>query len=111
MTRVGGTQRFAWIAWLALTLAVVITGDFVEDLVFEPTGVSDTSGTSPQAEDPDEHLLMPSQTDLTSFHVLSDIHLIVYVHRPPPQGVRAPTASLIEFNTHPPPCFLLPLRI
>jgi hypothetical protein len=110
------TPRFALIAWLALALVVVITGDFVEDLVFESSDLSDTSGTSPEAEDPDEHLLMPSQkahqdADPTFFHVFSNIDLIVHVHRPPSQGARAPTVSLIEFNTHPPPCFLLPLRI
>jgi len=46
--------------WLALVLVVVITGDFVEDLVFEPTDFSDTSGMVPLSEEPDEHVLMPS---------------------------------------------------
>jgi hypothetical protein len=47
-------------SWLALMLAVVITGDFVEDLVFEPMDFSDTSGMVPLSEEPDEHVLMPS---------------------------------------------------
>jgi hypothetical protein len=119
MTRDKRTPRFILIGWFAVLLASVVTGDYVVDSAFEWPEVSNTFGTASESEEPEdsgEHLLMPSPradhgADLASFHVSSEIDITVHLHLPPSQGARTPNASLIEFNTHPPPCFLLPLRI
>jgi hypothetical protein len=113
------TPRFIFIGWLAILLAGVVTGDYVVDSAFEWPEAGDTSKAMPEAEGPEdsgEHLLMPSQrahheADLASFHVASDMDITAPLHLAPSQGARTPNASLIEFTTHPPPCFLLPLRI
>jgi hypothetical protein len=52
--------QFLVMTWLALLLIGVITGDFVEDLAFEPVELDDSAGTVPASEEPDEHMLMPS---------------------------------------------------
>ena len=49
------------ITWLALLITVVVTGDWVIDLVYEP--VATTSDAATETEEPDnaaEHMLMPS---------------------------------------------------
>jgi hypothetical protein len=58
--RCTSTPIFLVISWLALVLAGVLTGDFVEDLAFEPMELTDTSETVPSSDEPDEHILMPS---------------------------------------------------
>lgn len=60
MTRRNSAPQFVVMTWLALLLIGVIAGDFVEDLAFEPAEVSDSAGTVPASEEPDEHVLMPS---------------------------------------------------
>ncbi len=60
MSRCNSAPQFLVMTWLALLLIGVITGDFVEDLAFEPTELSDSAGTVPASEEPDEHVLMPS---------------------------------------------------
>jgi hypothetical protein len=117
MTRRHSTPQFLVMTWLALLLIGVITGDFVEDLAFEPAELSDSAGTVPTSEEPDEHVLMPSQradqgAGFTFLHVSSPAEGVIQVLPPCTSHItRSFSASLIEFNTHPPPCFLLPLRI
>ena len=60
MARRNSAPQFLVMTWLALLLIGVIAGDFVEDLAFEPAELSDSAGTVPASEEPDEHVLMPS---------------------------------------------------
>jgi hypothetical protein len=108
------------IGWLAVVLAGVITGDFVVDTAFEWPALAAAAETDAESEEPEdsgEHLLVPSPkveqgNEFTSLHPSAD-GPADYLPLSPCAflGTRHSHVSLIEFDSHPPPCFLLPLRI
>lgn len=121
MIRDAVTPRWILIGWLAVMLAGVITGDFVVDTAFEWPDVAAAAetdaGSEEEPEDSGEHLLVPSPkagqgTELTSLHPSADGQAGLLSPSPcAVLGARPSHVSLIEFDSHPPPCFLLPLRI
>src|SRR5687768_16430926 len=112
MTYFKPAPRFLLVAWLALLLAGIVRGDLVNDLVFEPEAMSETSGSDAVSEEPDngaEHLLVPSQraaqgADVAFLHISSPGDGITQVLPVPRFHItRRPHASLIEFKGQPPP--------
>ncbi|MGE3154834.1 MAG: hypothetical protein AB7G48_20180 [Nitrospiraceae bacterium] len=120
MTRAALTPRWMLIGWLAVLLAGVVTGDFVVDAAFERPDIAASAEADAESEEPEdsgEHLLVPSPkgetgTEFTSLHSPVDAHAGLLTLSPCTfPGGRDVHVSLIEFDSHPPPCFLLPLRI
>jgi hypothetical protein len=121
MMRDALTPRWMLIGWLAVVLAGVVTGDFVVDTAFECPDIAAEVETDAESEeepeDSGEHLLVPSAkaaqgNELTSLHPSADAHAGFLTLSPGAFfGTRHVHVSLIEFDSHPPPCFLLPLRI
>jgi len=114
------SARFMLIGCLAVVLAVVVTGDFVVDTAFEWVDVAAAVEPDAEPEEPEdsgEHLLMPSPKveqggGLTAFQLSPQGQLHVPIVLPcPSRDPRHSDATVIEFDRHPPPCFLLPLRI
>jgi hypothetical protein len=119
MTPSRRNPQFVLVTWLAIFLTSVVIGDYVVDLAFEWPEVGHTYATVPEpeeVEDSGEHLLMPSQKvyqgpNLNSFPVSSDADIIVQVHLPCSSNISTLHASYNDFLRHPPPAFLVPLRI
>jgi hypothetical protein len=121
MVRGALTPRWMLIGWLAVVLAGVVTGDFVVDTAFEWPEIAAMAETNAESsegpEDGGEHLLVPSSkaeqgNELTFVHPSADAHAGFLTLSPCTfLGTRHFHVSLIEFDSHPPPCFLLPLRI
>ncbi len=101
MGRSTSVPRFLAICWLALLLAGAITGDFVEDLVFESMEVGDMSETVPLSEDPDEHILMPSARAASP----GDIHVLqLSAHAEPHLCCLEPFATHVAQSASHYPC-------
>jgi hypothetical protein len=120
MTRDALTPRWMLIGWLAVVLAGVVTGDFVVDTAFEWPDVAaevETDAESEAPEDSGEHLLIPSPkaeqgNDFTALHLSQEGPSSFLTLSPcAPLSARHARSSFLEFDSHPPPCFLLPLRI
>lgn len=114
------TRLLVGISWLTLVVAGVVSGDLVFDLVFEPPITTDTAGTGPASEEPDngaEHVLMPSQSahsriGLSPLPWTSHIIPITFVPDSlPAQESVLSRPELSDSSASRGPTFLLALRI